>query len=148
MVAAPLIGAWRLVAMEYRYADGRVRYPYGRDASGYIIYTADERMSATLMGGDRAPFGTEYRRGEGGAAKAAAFESYLSYAGRYEFLGDRVVHHVEIALIPDWVGNALVRLAAFEGERLVLSTEPDGEGRVTVITWERVANGEKVPLSQ
>ncbi len=37
---AALIGAWRLVAMEYRHADGRVRYPYGRDATGYIIYTA------------------------------------------------------------------------------------------------------------
>ncbi len=48
-----------------------------------------------------------------------------------------MVHHVEVALIPDWVGNALMRLAAFEGERLVLSTETDGDGRVTVITWER-----------
>ena len=124
--------------MQHRHADGRVRYPYGRDASGYIIYTADGRMSATLMGGDRTPFGSEYRRGEGGTAKASAFESYLSYAGRYEFLGDRVVHYVEVALIPDWVGNALMRLAAFEGDRLVLSTEPDGDGRVTVITWERV----------
>jgi len=146
MAATPLVGAWRLVAMEYRHADGRVRYPYGRDATGYIIYTAGGRMSATLMGGDRARFDTEYRRGEGGAAKAAAFESYLSYTGRYEFLGDRVVHHVEVALIPDWVGNTLVRLAAFEGDRLILSTEPDGEGRVTVITWERVADAPNVEV--
>ena len=133
-----LVGAWRLVAMEYRYPDGRVRYPYGRDAVGYIIYTADGRMSATVMGDDRASFGTEYRRGEGTEAKAAAFEGYLSYAGRYEFLSDRVVHYVEVALIPNWVGNALVRLASFEGERLILSTEPESSGRVTVITWERV----------
>jgi hypothetical protein len=135
-----LVGAWRLVAMEYRYSDGRMRYPYGREAVGYIIYTADGRMSATLMAGDRAPFDTEYPRGEGREAKAAAFESYLSYAGRYEFPGDRVIHHVEVALIPDWVGTTLVRLARFEGERLILSTEPDARGRVTVITWERVAS--------
>ena len=134
-----LIGAWRLVAMEYRHTDGRVRYPYGREAVGYIIYTADGRMSAALMAGDRAPFGAEYRRGEGHEAKAAAFETYLSYAGRYEFLGDRVVHRVEVALIPDWVGGELMRLARFEGERLILSTEPDATGRVTVITWEKVA---------
>lgn len=137
--AAPLVGAWRLVAMEYRYPDGRVRYPYGREATGYIIYSGDGRMAATLMAGGRAAFGGELRRGEGGDRKAAAFEGYLSYAGRYEFLGDRVVHHVEVALIPDWVGRALVRLAAFEDERLVLSTEPDREGRVTVIAWERAA---------
>src|SRR5215212_6607593 len=111
----PLIGSWRLVSMEYRYADGRVRYPYGREAVGYIIYTADGRMSATLMSDDRAPFGTEYPRGEGREAKVAAFETYLSYAGRYEFQGNRVIHHVEVALIPDWAGTTLVRLARFEG---------------------------------
>ena len=138
MATNPLVGAWQLVAMEYRHPDGRVRYPYGRDAVGYIIYTADGRMSATLMGGGRAAFGEEFRRGEGQEAKAAAFESYLSYAGRYEFLGDRVVHRVEVALFPDWVGNELMRLSRFEGARLVLSTEPDATGRVTVITWERV----------
>jgi hypothetical protein len=136
--ASPLVGAWRLVAMEYRYPDGRVRYPYGREAVGYIIYTADGRMSATLMGGDRAQFGIEFGRGEGREAKAVAFETYLSYAGRYEFPGDRVIHHVEVALIPDWVGTTLVRLARFEDERLILSTEADARGRVTVITWERV----------
>ncbi len=141
MATNPLVGAWRFIAMEYRYPDGRVRHPYGRDATGYIIYTAEGRMSATLMAGGRAPFGTEYRRGEGRDAKVAAFETYLSYAGRYEFLGDRVVHHVEVALIPDWVGTDLVRLATFEGDRLSLSTEPETGGRVAVITWERVSKG-------
>lgn len=126
--------------MEYRYPDGRVRHPYGREATGYIIYTADGRMSATLMAGDRVPFGTEFGRGDGREAKAAAFETYLSYAGRYEFPGDRVIHHVEVALIPDWVGTTLVRLAQFEGEHLILSTEADARGRVTVIIWERVAS--------
>jgi hypothetical protein len=135
-----LIGAWRLVAMEYRYPDGRLRYPYGREAVGYIIYTADGRMSATLMAGGRAPFGAEYGRGKGRETKAAAFETYLSYAGRYEFPGDRVIHHVEVALIPDWVGTTLTRLAQFEGDRLTLSTEADPRGRLTVITWERVAS--------
>lgn len=137
----PLIGTWRLVAMENRYADGRVRYPYGREAQGYILYTAEGRMSATIMGSDRAPFGVEFGRGDGVSEKVAAFESYLSYAGRYTFRGDRVVHHVEAALIPDWVGTDLVRLAAFQGDLLILRTEPSTRGettRTTVITWQRV----------
>jgi hypothetical protein len=139
----PLIGAWRLVAMENRYADGRVRYPYGREAVGYILYTAEGRMSATIMGGGRAPFGVEMGRGDGAGEKIAAFESYLSYAGRYTFGGDRVVHHVEAALIPDWVGTDLVRLAEFRDDLLILSTEPSTRGettRATVITWQRVAD--------
>lgn len=137
----PLVGSWRLVAMENRYADGRVRYPYGREAAGYLLYTAEGRMSATIMGGGRAPFGAEFGRGDGASEKAAAFESYLSYAGRYTFQGDRVVHHVEAALIPDWVGTDLVRLAAFQDDLLILSTEPSSRGettRTTVITWQRV----------
>src|SRR5262245_25548119 len=98
MATNPLVGAWRLVAMEMRSPDGRVQYPFGRDAIGSLIYAAAGRMSATIMAGERTPFGTAYRRGEGGAAKAAALETYLAYAGRYAFLGDRVVHQVEIAL--------------------------------------------------
>ena len=137
----PLIGTWRLVAMENRYADGRVRYPYGREAQGYILYTAEGRMSATIMGSDRAPFGVEFGRGDGVSEKVAAFESYLSYAGRYTFQGDRVIHQVEAALIPDWVGTDLVRLAAFQDDLLILRTEPSTRGettRTTVITWQRV----------
>lgn len=139
----PLIGAWQLVSMENRFADGRVRYPYGSEASGYILYTAEGRMSATIIGGDRVQLGTEYGRGEGVAEKAAAFEGYLSYAGRYTFEGDRVIHHVEVALIPDWVGTDLVRLADFRDDLLILSTEPSSRGettRATVITWRRVAD--------
>lgn len=139
----PLIGSWRLVAMEHRYADGRVRYPYGREAVGYILYTAEGRMSATIMGGARAPFGSEFRRGEGTGEKATAFESYLSYAGRYSFQRDRVIHHVETALIPDGVGTDLVRLAEFRDDQLILSTVPSTRGettRTTVIIWQRVAD--------
>jgi hypothetical protein len=142
MATNPLVGAWRLVATEIRSPDGRVRYPFGRDPSGYLIYAADGRMSATIMAGERTAFGTAYRRGEGCEAKAAALETYLSYAGRYEFLGDRVVHRVEIALIPDTVDSELVRLVTLEGDHLILSGRPTvGEGEV-VITWERVAAGE------
>jgi hypothetical protein len=140
----PLLGSWRLVSMEYRYADGRVRYPYGREAAGYIIYTADGRMSATIMSGGRAPFGTDFGRGEAPDKKATAFETALAYAGRYEFLGDRVLHHVEASLVPDWTGTTLERLADLQGDRLTLSTHPttqNGRTRTTVIIWERVGAG-------
>lgn len=138
----PLLGSWRLVTMETRFNDGRVRYPYGREAVGYILYTPEGWMSATIMAGGRAPFGIDYGRGEGTSEKAAAFEGYLSYAGRYTFQGDRVIHHVEASLIPDWVGIDLLRLAAFHEDQLHLSTEPTTRGettRTTVIIWERVA---------
>lgn len=137
-----LIGSWRLVSFENHDGDGRVRQPYGHDPVGYILYTAEGRMSATVMRGDRTPFDGVPRRGEGVAEKASAFEEYLSYAGRYTFLGDRVIHHVEVSLWPDWVGTDLERLAEFRDEQLILRTPPIVQGertRTTIITWERIA---------
>jgi hypothetical protein len=29
----------------------------------------------------------------------------VAYAGRYSFLGDHVIHHVELSLFPNWVGS-------------------------------------------
>lgn len=136
-----LIGSWQLVSFENHDGDGRVRYPYGRGAVGYILYTTEGRMSATVMSSDRPPFGGIPRRDEGTPEKAVAFETYLSYAGRYTFLGDRVIHHVEVSLWQDWVGTDLERLAEFRDGRLILRTPPIIQGartRTTIITWERV----------
>ena len=137
-----IVGGWRLVSFENHDGDGRVRLPYGPAPVGSILYTADGRMAATVMRGDRTPLAGEPRRGEATTEKARAFEEYLSYAGRYTFLGDRVIHHVEISLWPGWVGTDLERLAGFRDERLILRTAPSGDGariRTTIITWERVA---------
>jgi len=137
-----IVGGWRLVSFENHDGDGRVRLPYGPAPVGYILYTGDGRMSATVMHGDRTPLADEPRRGEGTTEKARAFEEYLSYAGRYTFLGDRVIHHVEISLWPGWVGTDLERLAEFRNEHLILRTTPSGDDartRTTIITWARVA---------
>jgi len=134
-------GGWRLISFENHDSDGRVHLPYGPAPVGYILYTADGRMSATVMRGDRTPFAGEPRRGEGTAEKARAFEEYLSYVGRYTFLGERVIHHVEISLWPGWIGADLERLAEFRDERLILRTVPSEDDtwpRTTIITWERV----------
>ncbi len=41
MAENSLVGTWRLVSVEFREEDGTVSYPYGRDALGYLTYTAD-----------------------------------------------------------------------------------------------------------
>jgi hypothetical protein len=32
-------------------------------------------------------------------------EGFVAYAGRYSFHGDRVIHHVELSLFPNWVDS-------------------------------------------
>ena len=50
----PLIGTWRLVSFEVRDEEGRITYPFGRDAVGFITYTADGHMAVQFGRADRA----------------------------------------------------------------------------------------------
>ena len=76
--------------------------------------------------------------------RAEASRSYGAYAGRYtvEQGNGVVVHHVEVALIPNRVGRDLRRACTFEGrDRLVLQPPPfqrDGRKVQRVLTWERI----------
>jgi hypothetical protein len=51
-----------------------------------------------------------------------------------------VVHHVEIASVPNWVGTDQVRDVKLEGDRLTLSTSNmlGGERRLVELVWQRL----------
>lgn len=145
ITAAQLVGAWRLVSARVSFSDGRPAVqPYGPDGSGSIVYSAEGWMSAVLTEGSRAPLGStslETSNRASDADKLAAFESYLSYAGRWRLDGDEVVHSVEMALNPNAVGQEQRRRVRWEGGDLVLSyqrTPPSGTVRTFELTWRRV----------
>ncbi len=100
-----LVGAWRLVSWENRAADGQVTHPMGTDILGYLLYSADGRFSVTISRRDRAGFAAGDLLGGTAEEKAQAVEGFVAYAGRYSFDGDRVIHHVELSLFPNWVGS-------------------------------------------
>ncbi|MCB9540330.1 MAG: lipocalin-like domain-containing protein [Myxococcales bacterium] len=112
MTADELVGAWRLERFVVERAGRPPVEPFGPDAQGLVVYAADGWMSAVLSAGARAPLGAaglETAAGADPAAKAAAFDSYLSYAGRWRLEGDEVAHTVELALVPEVVGQTLRR---------------------------------------
>ena len=79
----------------------------------------------------------------GGATeeKALAMEGFVAYAGRCSFHGDRVIHHVELSLFPNWVGSDQERWVELAGGRLILSASPlllAGRQPVPRLVWERV----------
>lgn len=144
MGANRLVGTWRLVSMEIRDAAGGASYPFGPDAVGYLVYAADGYMSAAIMTADRPTFTAGDILGGGVEERAEAAATYISYAGRYEVKGDRVVHHVEVSLFPNWVGGTQHRFFEFVGDRLSLSTGPmvlAGLERRAYLIWERAAAG-------
>lgn len=142
MAENPFVGAWRLISWENRTADGRVSYPMGKGASGYILYTADGYMSVAIMAGDRPDLTGSDPLGGTVEERALAAKTYLSYAGTYEIGVGEIIHYVQASLFPNWVGTTQRRFFAFDGRRLTLSTAPmplAGAQRRAYLVWERAA---------
>ena len=136
-----LVGAWRLVSWENQTADGPGHYPMGPDPNGYVIYAADGRFSITISQRGRAGFAAGDLLSGTIEEKARAMEGFVAYAGRYSFDGDRVIHHVELSLFPNWVGSDQQRWVELAGDRLTLSASPlllAGKQQVPRLVWQRV----------
>ncbi len=138
-MAGSVVGTWRLKLWETSTADGRVAYPLGPDAVGYLIYTPGGHMSVVMMRARRAAFAGDDLLGGTSEERAAAVEGYVSYCGRYEVRDGTVVHHVELSLFPNWVGTEQVRFVEVAEDELTITTRPLRIGGETVnrLVWER-----------
>lgn len=143
MATDKFIGAWKLISAEFRSSDGKVIYPYGKDAVGLIIYNSAGQMSVHLMRTDRPAFASgDPLKGTAEEIKAA-FEGYLGYFGTYEVneQDGTVIHCVHGSSFPNWVGEDQKRYFQFTGSQLALKTPPTPFGGVTIagiLIWERV----------
>jgi hypothetical protein len=133
-----LIGNWALISYITEAPDGTRGTPYG-DAVGRLSYDANGNMAGQVMRPGRAPV----VHGQSGLPDVrAAYAGYIAYFGTYEVNAarDTVVHHVEGALNPTWVGGDQVRRLRFEGDMLVLSTDVPKNGTLIthILTWKRI----------
>ncbi len=136
-----LVGTWRLVAASAYDGNGRNDAPFGPTPSGLITYTSDGRVMAIISHSDRKPLASGDRISASSDERAEAFATSFSYAGRYSLSGDKLIHHVEIASVQNWVDTDLVRLVALENNKITLTTPPisvGGKIRTTELVWERV----------
>ncbi len=138
--AADLVGNWRLLSYVYSPDDGDPFTPYGESPAGLLTYTADGYMQVSIAGSDRATYDADDLQGGTVEQQAAAARSYLTYAGRYELRGDRVLHIVQISLLPGWSGVTLERTVALDGDQLLLTTPPmtrRGRPGIGRLRWQR-----------
>lgn len=143
-----LVGTWKLVsAMEI--TGGESRDAFGRDPTGFLTYTNDDRMIGMISHGERKPLSTPDYIGAPPAERAEAFATFLAYAGTYKLEGNRVIHHVEASWLENSVGTEQVRsIVKLEGDQLLLRTPPylKGGRMVTAeLLWQRLKRAATAP---
>lgn len=150
-----LIGTWELAEWTFTVDESRPTRPWGGNPAGLLMYTGDGRMSASLMSLGRPPAPTRTLSAAPIDIRAAAAAGYLSYTGSYSMDGDDVLHHIEVSLMPNWVGQTERRhiewVPSDTGFDLVLSTPPtttDG-GRTAVnrLRWKRLSSPPSPPAT-
>jgi hypothetical protein len=137
-----LVGTWKLVSASSTTSAGeRSETPYGLNPVGFLTYAADGRITALISNGGRKSLSA------GGGTlgeQSEAFKTFLAYAGRYTLGGNKVIHHVEISSIQNYVGKDLVRTVKFQGDRIALVTPPTpvkGKMQTFELIWERLEAG-------
>ncbi len=103
----PLLGNWQLIeALDFDEAGLPVPSPFGHQPMGIVRFEAERMAVVVADGRSHLPPGSPPR-------------AFLSYTGRYEFNGDRLVTHVDGASSP--VGFAdQVRQITFQGPNRIV----------------------------
>ena len=98
-------------------------------------------MIAFLSSGEqKTPAAAAYTDAERVEAHKSIFGAY---AGTYRVEGNKVIHHVEAAWLPHWVGIDAVRFFEISGKSLTIKTAPQmfsqtGKQIVSTLTFEKV----------
>jgi 2-hydroxy-6-oxonona-2,4-dienedioate hydrolase len=136
-----LTGRWELVTFAQNYDDGRQVLPMGDAPQGVIQYTKDGFMSCMICRPDRQHFTTGGQWNASDAEKAQAYNSMMSYAGRYSIENNTVTHFVDLSLFPNWIGGQQKRsFQVDEQGRLSLTArleENTSEARTALLLWKR-----------
>jgi len=151
-LADALVGAWRLESTEQHLADGTVRPSplYGPSGFGSLIYSSSGRMCVVLADPSREPWASDDEPTP--TDLQAIHDHFVAYSGRYEVneAEGLVVHHIDMHLTPNYIGDVAARRVSLEGSQLALRLLPDELPAGTleyVFKWSRVESAEQHPLS-
>ena len=144
-----LLGAWRLVSIDYAGPRGPLPDPfYQAGSTGIIIYESTGWMSVHIAAPHRPGWPIPESRASSGAeagqarAKAAAFDTYYAYFGTWEYdeATSTVTHHVQSSLIPGESGHNYAQTVTLDGGHLIFTTrrEVAGGAAVQKKVWQRI----------
>ena len=141
-VIPKLVGSWKLISCHIKDSNGQTAYPFGKEAQGRLIYEPDGRMAVQIMDSRRPGLTSGDPLVTSEAEVRAAFGGYTAYYGTYSVNPDEqtIVHHIEAALLPNWVGTDQPRQFEFAGKYLTLQGPLllGGVQGVVSLVWERL----------
>lgn len=131
--------SWALVEYKSESKDGDVLYPLGEDALGTIIFTEEGHTAVQIMANDR----TQVLNQEALAKYNTKVEKEMGQLGYHAYTGPFTIDeeesilttHVELSLIPDYVGSKQARKASLDGDTLKLSNVQHSERK---LVWKRI----------
>lgn len=133
-----VIGTWTLLEYTRESSTGERYYPLGQDATGYLMYTPDGYLSATLSRAGRdqlsySPTGDLHTGTTEEMAQAA--NSYHAYTGRFEVdeASQTLYHHMEMSLVPNRIGQVQDRIIQITGDELTITSKSTS----SFIRWRR-----------
>ena len=133
-----LVGTWKLISIASWTDKGDInKTPLGPNPAGFLSYTSEGRMMVVIAADGRKPLSVADIASAPAEERAQAYSTFIAYAGRYTYTGDKVIHHVEVASLQNNVNTDQVRSVKLEGDRLTLRTPPISRGGV-LQTWELV----------
>lgn len=137
-----VVGTGKLVSVTAKTDKGDAdKAVLGQNPSGLLTYTADGRMMAIISNDGRKPLSVADRVAAPADERAQAYSTFMAYARRYTFTCDKVVHHIEVASLQNWVNTDQTRFVTLQGERMLVRNAPQMRGGVTVnieSVWERL----------
>ena len=135
---APFIGSWSLLSYELRRPSGVVEKPMGNRPLGRILYLENGQMSAQVTGSALDPLANADPEEAAPEEAARAWRNYMGYWGTYTVnsAAQVVIHTVEGAWFPNWVGQKLIRHYQFARDELTL--EADSPVWHATLIWQRI----------
>ena len=135
-----LYGTWKLISWSRRLLDtGETIEAFGKVPQGLLHYGRDGHVFWVMTKENRAKPRDLTKLSD--TERAELYNTMVAYAGRFTFDGNAATHHVEVSWNQVWTGTAQVRNLRFEGNRLVMSSNPqpgvDGRRSSSVFVWER-----------
>ena len=141
-VSPEVVGSWKLVSFYSQDARGKVSYPFGKNAIGRLSYEPNGRMAVQIMNSGRPGFASGDPLVTSETEIRIAFGGYTAYYGTYSVNPHEqtIVHHIEAALLPNWVGTDQRRQFEFDGKYLTLKGPLllGGVQGVVSLVWERL----------